>query len=111
ILRCPVLEGQDGGILDDAVTDLDGPTNGGVRVPSATSIQDRAEEGKQRLAVLPGRGVPQIRRALVDGVIEHSVADFEDRGGERRGTRPAESHGLVTGDVDDQSAGARDGAE
>ena len=68
ILRCTALEGKDGGILDDAVTDLDGPTNGGVRVPGAPSAQDRSEEREQRLAVLPGRGVPQIRRAVVDGV-------------------------------------------
>ena len=42
---CPALEGQDGGILDDPVADLDGPTNGGVGVPGAWSFQDRAEEG------------------------------------------------------------------
>src|SRR5204863_9081041 len=28
-LGCTALEGQDGGILDDPVTDLDGPTDGG----------------------------------------------------------------------------------
>jgi hypothetical protein len=44
VLRCTVLEGQDGAILDDTVTDLDGPTNGGVRVPGAMSSQDRSKE-------------------------------------------------------------------
>src|SRR5215212_1036128 len=77
------LEGQDGGILDDTVADLDGSTNGVVRVPGGASCHDGGKEGEERLADLPGRGVPQVGRAVVDGVVEHVVTDQEGRVGER----------------------------
>ena len=55
VLQGAALERQDGGILDDPVTNLDGPTNGDVRVPDGGSAHDRAQEREYRLAVLPRR--------------------------------------------------------
>ena len=49
------------------------------------------------------------RRAVVDGVVVDVVADREHRLGERGGPRPAETHPLVAGHVDDQAAGREGG--
>jgi len=55
IRRCAALEGQDVRIPDHPVADLDGATNGVVRVPGVASGHDGAQEGEERLADLPGR--------------------------------------------------------
>ena len=60
VVRRAVLEGQDGGVLDDAVADLDGPPDGRRPRPSRGAGEHRPQEGQQRLADLPGRGVPQV---------------------------------------------------
>ncbi|MDH6575406.1 diacylglycerol O-acyltransferase [Kitasatospora sp. MAP5-34] len=55
VLRRTVLEGEDVGIADDAVLDLDGAPEGLVGLPGAGAAEYRPEEGEQGLAVLPGR--------------------------------------------------------
>jgi hypothetical protein len=60
--------------------------------------------GEQCVADLPGGGVEQVRRAVVDGVIVDPVPDGEHGVLEARRPCPAEAHALVTGDVHDEAA-------
>ena len=90
--------------LHPPVLDLDGPAEGLVHLPGVRSLQHRPQERDQRLADVPGRGVPEVRRGVVDAVVVHVVADVEHRFVERGGARPLEAHALVARDVDDQAA-------
>src|SRR6478609_449410 len=104
VLRRAALERQDRRVLDLAVPDLDRPPDRRVRVPGLRPAHDRRQEGQQRLADLPRGGVPEVGRAVVDGVVEHVVADEEGGVGEGRRLRPAETHALVARHVDDDAA-------
>ncbi len=63
-----------------------------------------SQVGKQRLADLPGGGIPQVGRAVVDGVVRDVGADGEGRVVERGGPRPTEGHRLIAGHIDDHAA-------
>ena len=63
-----------------------------VGVPRLGPGQHRLDERQQRLAVLPGRRVPEVRRAVVDRVVVDAVADGEHRVVERRRHGPLEAH-------------------
>ena len=75
-----------------------------VGVPCLRPAEHGLHEGQQRLAVLPRRRVPQVGRAVVDGVVVHPVRDGEHRVVERRRHGPREPHALVAGHVHDEAA-------
>jgi deazaflavin-dependent oxidoreductase (nitroreductase family) len=58
VLRCAMLEGQDGGVLDGASADLDGPPDGLIGVPRAWTAEHGLQVRQQGLADFPGGGVP-----------------------------------------------------
>ncbi len=74
------LEGQDRRVDHEAVADLDGPPHRLVGVPRGRTLEHRAQERQQRRAVVPRRRAPQVRRAVVDRVVEDVVADLERSG-------------------------------
>jgi len=58
ILRGAMLEGQNGGILDDAIADFDSPPDGLIGVPCGRTAEHGLEVWQQGLADFPGGGVP-----------------------------------------------------
>src|SRR5215207_1519748 len=82
-LRRAALEREDLRVQDAAVADLDRPGEGRARLPSLEPGHQRRQVRKQRPADLPGRGIPEQRRAVVDAVVEAPATDVEDRIGER----------------------------
>ena len=91
--------------MDHAALDLQRAPNRLVGLPRRGAAEDRAYERQQRLADLPGGGVPQVGRAVVHRVVVHVAADLDGRLHERRRLRPGESHAFVARDIDDQAAG------
>ena len=73
VLGGPTLERQDRGVADPAVADLDGALDRLVGVPCLGTAEHRLHERQQRLAVLPRGRVPEVGRAVVDGVVVHAV--------------------------------------
>ncbi len=99
-----VLEGQDRGIADGSVADLDSASDRVTSVPGIPPGEHRPQVRQQRLADLPRGGVPQVGRAVVDAVVVDVVPDDEGRLSAGGGSCPGETHALVAGDVDDQGA-------
>ncbi len=58
ILRCAMLEGQDGGILDDAIADFDGPPYGLIGAPCRRAAEHSLEVRQQGFADFPAGRVP-----------------------------------------------------
>jgi hypothetical protein len=58
IFRGAALEGQNGGILDDAIADFDSPPDGIVRGPCGRAAEHGLEVWQQGFADFPGGGVP-----------------------------------------------------
>src|SRR3954454_2228773 len=102
--RLAVLEGEDRRGHDQAVLNLDRAPDGGVGLPGVGAGHHDLQERRQRLPDLPGRGVPEIGRTVVDGVVLDMVANLDDRLVEAGRARPAEAHPLVARDVDDQAS-------
>src|SRR5450631_3418535 len=100
-LRRTTLEGQDLGVLDPAIADLDSPADRLVRVPRRRPGDHCPEVRQQRFADLPGGGIPEIRRAVIHGVVVHALTYLAHRILERRGARPLEPHTVVARDVDE----------
>src|ERR1700712_2105906 len=69
------LEAEDGRVLHPALPDLDRPVDRLVGVPGLRSAHHDRQERQQGLAVLPGRRVPEVRRAVVDRGIVHRATD------------------------------------
>src|SRR5271166_978715 len=88
------LERENLGIADHAVADLDRPADGLVAVPGTGPVHHSTQVRDQRLTDLPGGGVPQVGRAVVDCVIVHCLACREHWFGERGGPRPFKAHAL-----------------
>ena len=63
------LEAEDRRVDDRPLPDLDRPPDRLVRVPRVRTRHHDRQERQQRLAVLPGRGVPQVRRTVVHRVV------------------------------------------
>jgi energy-coupling factor transporter ATP-binding protein EcfA2 len=105
--RLPALEGQDPRVLDTPSRISMRAADRLVGVPRLRAGHDDRQVGQQRRAVLPRRRVPQVRRAVVDGVVAQSLPDREHRLGERGRPRPLEGHPLVAGDVDEQRPGRK----
>src|SRR6476646_9932356 len=104
VLRLAVLEREDAGVLDDAVSDLDRTPDGLAGLPAVGARHHGAHVRDEGVADLPRRRVPEVRRAVVDGVVVDARPDREDRLGERRRAGPLQSHPLVARDVDDKAA-------
>src|SRR5580693_10698025 len=95
VMRGPVLEGQNRGVLDDAIADLDGPPDGLIRVPCGGTAEHGVQMWQEGLTDFPGRGVPQQRWTVIHGVVADVVAHGEHRVVKRGRPCPAEAHSRV----------------